>query len=122
MYRRRKERLAALLRRIEQIRRVYLPVRSLSAADEPPLVVDVERHSAEKNEALDQQLVVAVHPEDRHAVVEHTDDQTTDDGAGDGYNAARDRRGTDEDGRDRIQLEAVSCAGAGEVEARREDD
>jgi len=44
------------------------------------LVVDVEADGGEQNEALDDLLHVASDPDEGHTVVQHTEDETADDG------------------------------------------
>src|SRR5689334_22184332 len=81
---------------------------SRSAAAGATLVVDVERDREQQHEALHGLLPLDADAHDRHAVVEHADDQTTDDRAADGADAALHGRTADECRRDRLELEAVA--------------
>ena len=80
------------------------------------LVVEVERNSGEEDEALDQLLPFGPDTANGHAVVEHADDETTDDRAGNGADAARDGSPADEDGGDGVRFEAGYGARRGQVE------
>src|SRR4249919_2838661 len=97
------------------------PVRSDRLDPRAALVVDVEGDGEQQHETLDGLLPLDPDAHDRHAVVEHADDQTTDDGAADGADATLHGRAADEGRGDRFELEAVTGLRAREVEACGED-
>src|SRR5690554_2961992 len=99
-----------------------LVLRGGTAATRTTLVEDVERDGEQEHHALDELLVVGADAHERHAVVEHTHDEATRDGTRDGTDTTRDGGTTDEGCRDRVELEQVARAGAGRVEATREDE
>ena len=88
---------------------------AFSAAASSPagssLAVHVERDGAEQDKTLDDLLVRHVDTQDRHAVVQHTDRQATDDRADDPADAAGDGGTADERGGDGVKFERQAVGG-----------
>src|SRR5450755_2612146 len=83
---------------------------------------DVERHSGQQHDALDQHDALARRAGQGHAVVDDTNDETTGDSADDLADATLHRRPADERRRNGIELELLTRGGTGQVQATREDD
>src|SRR5690554_4866650 len=79
------------------------------------LVEDVKRDGQEQNQSLNSLLPRCVNGENRETHVEHTHDETTDNGPDNGTNATLNRSSTNEDGSDRVEL--VVSAGRGDRSA-----